>query len=117
MAKLEFNAAEVEPSNGDFTPVPAGWYPVQITESEIKETKARTGHYLEMVAKILEGEYMNRQFYIRLNIDNPNAIAVKIAQEQLSAICHATNVIEVNDSAELHGIPFELKVNVKPADG
>jgi len=115
MAALNFNAAAVEPSSGDFTPVPAGWYPVQITESEMKQTKACDGHYLEMVAKVINGDAMNRQFYIRLNLDNKNEVAVRIANEQLSAICHAVNVLQCETSEQLHGIPFDLKVVIKAA--
>jgi hypothetical protein len=114
MAKIGFNAREVEPAE-DFKPLPAGWYPVQITESEMLETSKKNGHYLSMVAKVIEGEFVNRQLFIRLNVDNPNEVAVRIANEQLSAICHAVNVLEIDDSEELHGIPFEIKVKVTPA--
>jgi hypothetical protein len=48
MADLRgFDANQVEPSS-DFEPVPAGKYLAVITESEMKPTKAGTGHYLQL---------------------------------------------------------------------
>ena len=114
MATLNFNAKNVEPAKA-FDPVPSGWYPVKITDSEMKQNSKKNGHFLEMIANVIEGEYMNRKLYISLNVDNPNETTVTIANEQLSAICHAVNVLECADSSQLHGIPFEMKVTVKPA--
>ena len=53
----------------------------------------------------------------RLNLNNPNQIAVDIAQRTLSAICHATGVMTPQHSSELHDKPLVVKVAVKAADG
>ncbi len=43
-----------------------------------------------------------------------NPTTVEIAQRTLSAICHATGKLQVNDSEELHLIPMTIQVGVKP---
>jgi hypothetical protein len=116
MAIINFNAAQVEPQSS-FEPIPSDWYNVMIDESEMKPTKDGGGAYLECRLSILDGPYANRKLYIRLNLQNANATAVNIAYGQLSAICHATGVIQVADSHELHGKPFGAKVVVRPPKG
>ena len=79
MANLNnFNAHEVEP-NASFEPIPADKYLAAITESEMKPTKNGRGSYLQLTFTILEGEYKDRIMWARLNLNNPNATAVKIA--------------------------------------
>lgn len=115
MAQLNFDATTVEPSQS-MEPLPDGWYTVQATASEMKPTKDGTGAYLEMTLKVIEAPYQNRQLFYRLNLKNNNPVAQEIAYKQLSAICHATGVIQVADSQQLHGLPFKVKVAVKRDD-
>src|SRR5699024_8067063 len=114
MGNLNFDATQHSP-NQSFEPIPAGWYNVKITSSEMKPTKAGNGAYLELEMTVLDGDYANRKVFDRLNLDNPNPTAVEIAQGTLSAICHAVGVYQVEDSQQLHGIPMQAKVTVRPA--
>jgi len=112
MADLNgFNANEVEPN--DFSPVPAGRYLAAITGSEMKATKAGNGAYLELEIEIIEGEHKGRKLWDRLNLDNPNETAVKIAQGTLSAICRAVGIMQPKDSAELHSLPMTVIVAIE----
>jgi len=113
MANLNgFNAANVEPAV-DFEPIPAGKYLAVITASEMKPTKTGSGTFLELTFQVIEGQYKNRMLWSRLNLDNPNAQAVQIAQAELSAICRAVGVITPKDSIELHNLPLLVTVKVK----
>jgi hypothetical protein len=113
MANLNgFNANTVEPST-DFEPIPAGKYLAVITGSEMKPTKAGTGSYLELTFQVAEGDYKGRLLWARLNLDNPNAMAVKIARGELSSICRAVGVLEPRDSCELHNLPLVVTVKQK----
>jgi len=113
MASLAgFDASVVEPQSA-FGPIPAGKYLAMITASEMKPNKAGTGSYLELVFTILEGEHKGRQLWARLNLENPNELAVKIARAELSAICRAVGVLTPRDSAELHNLPLVIKVACK----
>ena len=53
----------------------------------------------------------------RLNLKNPNATAVEIAQRSLSSICRSIDVNNPKDSVELRDKPLMVKLAVKPADG
>lgn len=113
MADLRgFDANTVEPS-APMDPIPAGKYLAMITASEMKPNKAGTGQYLELVFAIIEGEFKNRQLWARLNLVNPNDMAVKIARAELSAICRAVGVTTPNDSVELHNLPLTIRVKCK----
>jgi hypothetical protein len=102
----------VEPTTA-FDPIPAGKYLAMITASEMKPNKAGTGQFLELVFTIIEGEFKNRSLWARLNLDNPNELAVKIAQAELSAICRAVGVMAPGDSTELHNLPLVIRVRCK----
>ena len=113
MADLRgFDANKVEPTTA-FDPIPAGKYLATITASEMKPNKAGTGQFLELVFTIIEGEFKNRSLWARLNLDNPNELAVKIAQAELSAICRAVGVMAPGDSVELHNLPLVIRVRCK----
>ena len=112
MATLNFNASEVAPSAG-FTPIPAGKYVAVINDSEMKPTKSGGGHYLQFEFEIIEGDYTGRKLWARLNLDNPNPDAVHIARADLSAICHAVNILTPTDSVELHNLPLVIVVKCR----
>jgi hypothetical protein len=112
MATLNFDATQVEP-NAPMEAIPADWYNFTIVESEMKPTKSGEGSYLTLQMKVMDGEYAGRMVFDRLNLNNKNPVAVEIAYRQLSAYCHATGVVQVQDSQQLHGIPFKAKVSVR----
>jgi len=110
-----FDATKIAPA-GDRTPLPAGDYKVVIEKSEKKPTKKGTGHLLELVLKVVDGEHKGRMVWERLNIWNPNQTAAQIAAATLSSICHATGVMKPNASEQLHNIPMIASVVVKERD-
>lgn len=109
----QFNAEEIEPSSS-MQPVPPGEYEVMIVDSEMRQTSAGTGEYLKLTFRITEGEYEGRFVWKNLNLVNPNEQAVEIANRELSAICHAVDVLQPEDSQELHGIPMSARIKVIP---
>ncbi len=94
--------------------LPPGKYTAHIISSEMRLTKDGTGQYLYLEIDVLEGPYRGRKLFDRLNLVNTNSQTVEIAQRTLSAICHATGRMEVQDSEELHLIPFLAVVTVQP---
>lgn len=113
MANLNgFDASAVEPSQ-DFEPIPAGKYLAIISGSEFKDTKKGDGKYLALKFQILDGPHKNRTLFSNLNLDNPNAQAVQIAQGELSAICRAVGVLKPKDSTELHNLPLLITVRLE----
>ena len=114
MAQLNFDASTVAPQEA-FDPIPAGWYPAQIVESEMKAGSKPGSAYLAITLQIMGGEYNNRKVFDRFNLQNANPVAVEIAYRSLSAVCHAVGLIQVADSQLLHGRPMMVKVSVRPA--
>lgn len=114
MANLgqQFDASQVAPSTG-YDVIPKGEYVVRITDSDVVSNSAQTGTVLKLTLEVVSGEYAGRKVFDQLNLTNPNEMAVKISRERLSAYCHATGVIQLQDSQQLHGIPFVAKVKIK----
>lgn len=117
MAQINFDANTVAPNSGQPDPVPSDWYKASIDESEMKPTKDGTGTFLQLRYAIIEGAYKGRKVYARLNLRNQSAQAQEIGFAELSAVCHATGVMQLQDSQQLHNIPVNLKVKLRPADG
>jgi len=117
MARLPLSANSQDNNEGlsDYTPIPAGDVLAYITKSEYKRTKAKTGNYLQLVWKVQSEKYRGRTLFDNLNLDNPNPIAVEIANKTLNSICKACDKIGVQDSEELHGILCKLTLAVSPA--
>jgi len=115
MARLPnaFNAGEAE-KMGDFTPIPADTYVAQIVSSDMKDTKDGAGKYLQLQFKVLDGEYIGRVLFERLNIQNANTQTVEIAQKALATICELCGVGNLVDSEELHNHPMNIRVVIKP---
>lgn len=112
MAGLNFDASQV-PAQQAFENLTPGWYTARIVESQNKPTKSQTGSYLEIELEIIAPQqFAGRKLWDRLNLDNQNQKAVEIAQQTLSAICHAVGVLQIRDSSQLHGIPMDIKVGM-----
>lgn len=114
---LSFNASTVAPNVAP-QPVPTGQYIVMITKSEEKAAKSAEGaSYLALTMTIQDGPEKGKTVTERLNLKNPSATAVEIAYSTLSAICHVTGVMQLQQSsAELHGKPFMVDVVCAPRD-
>ena len=110
-----FDANTIAPS-APMEVIPVAWYPMTITASETKETSKKNGSMLALEFTIIDGQYKGRKFFSNLNLVNANAQAVEIAYAELSAICHATGVMVVNDSQQLHNIPMDVKVGMRKPD-
>ena len=110
-----FDAREVEPMDS-YEPLPTGTYLAAIVTSEMKPTKKGNGRYLEMKFQVLEGEHKGRNLWARLNLENPNDTAVRMARAELAAVCQAVGVPTPNDSTELHDLPLQVKVGMKRRD-
>lgn len=112
---FQFNAAQVEPQKTAFDPLPAGNYVAMVVDSDIKPT--RSGRALKLAFRIIDGPHNGRQVWVNLNIENASAQAQEIAQKQLSALCHAVNVINLTDTLQLHEKPVRIRVKVRAAEG
>lgn len=97
MATINFNAAEVEPSQ-EFQILPEGKYEAVIAASDVKETRSGSGKYVQIEFEVVSGEHRGRKIWGRYNIENPSADAVRIGRADFSAVCHAVGVLTTSDT-------------------
>jgi hypothetical protein len=62
----------------------AGKYPAVIKTCFFKPTKAGTGHYLDIMLEITEGEAKGAKLFHKFNIINKSERAMSIGQDQLN---------------------------------
>lgn len=111
MAVLPFDATAVAPQQ-TYTPLPAGVYTTAIVDSEVKETKSG-GTQAVFQLQVVEGEFTGRKVFARINIANPSPEAERIGQSQLSALCHACGVLQLQDTSQLHGKVIRARLTVR----
>jgi hypothetical protein len=112
MANFSFDATTVAPAES-IGPIPAGVYVAQVIESDVQPLKSGNGRALKLTLQILQGQYANRKVWAQLNIQHSNAEAERIAQQQLSALCHAVGKPRLNDTTELHMKPVQIRVKIR----
>lgn len=121
MAQLpqSFNNNTEEEMN-DFSALKAGWYPVSMVKSELKNcgpnAKDVNGKYLSFRFKILSGTGKGSMFFTNVNIINKNPAAVEMANKEMNTLRKAVGKTKALDTTELHGIPLLVKVNFVKAN-
>jgi len=65
---------------------------------------------LQIEFTVIDGEFKNRKVWDRLCLKHPTRKTVEIAEANLSAICHAVNVLRLGETRELHHIPLVITV-------
>tara|TARA_R110000796_G_scaffold188135_2_gene305052 strand:- start:1774 stop:2289 length:516 start_codon:yes stop_codon:yes gene_type:complete len=112
----EFNLDDMPASggsDGDFQPIPAGWYTAKIAGAEIKDTKAGTGKYISLRLDITGPTHEGRVVFTNLNTRNPNPKAEEIARQQLGDIMRSIGLPKLKDTDQLIGGDLSIKVTVK----
>ncbi len=117
MAQLiqAFNAQQYDPTQGGGS-LPVGRLPVIVESSEVKANKANDGGYLQLNLKVIDGPQTGTTGAYRLNLYHSNPQTAEIAHRQLSAICHCVGVFNVQDSSQLHNIPFIAEVGLQKGE-
>jgi len=99
--QFQFNANQYEPNQGYAIHPPALKVPFQITNTTITENSKKTGHILTIEFTSPLGSILNRY-----NVNNPEPKTVEIAFGQLSALCRAVGIYQIdgnNECAALRG--------------
>lgn len=117
MAKISFSAAGIEPqAPRNYEPLPAGAYEMMVIDSTTKQTKSGDGWYLELSMQVISGPHSGRRHWERLNLSNPNKTAEDIAKAAMASLCLAIGKPDVEDSEELHDLPFMARVEIDRKD-
>lgn len=105
-----FDPTGINPNFGGGPGLPVGKHPVTVTKSEGKPTKDNTGGYLELTLTAFDGPAKGGSIALRLNVHNTSEAAVRIAKEQLAAICAVAGVGPFQNTQALHDKPFIIEV-------
>ena len=112
-----FNAADLpEGNNGDFTPLPAGWYTATIAGAELTPTKARTGEYIAVRYDVTGPTHQGRVVFGNLNIRNPSPKAEGIGRQQLGDIMRAIGLASVQDTDQHIGGNCQIKLKIRKSE-
>ena len=94
-------------------PLVPGWYNAFIEKEEIKETRARDGHLLNLWFSIIDGPYKNRKVFTNINLANPSAKCVAIGKADLTALTQSLNIPLLQDTAQLINGSVQIRVIIK----
>lgn len=112
MVALNFDASQHDPMQ-ERGIIPPGEYVAVIVDTEAKAANSGKGDYLNVEFDIIDGQFQGRKAWTILNLWNANETARSIAHQELKSICDAIGLPGVTDSAELHGRPIVIKLEVE----
>lgn len=105
------------PQGNSYEALPAGWYNVNVTGAELKNTKAGNGQYIAVRYDVTGPTHQGRVVFGNLNIKNPNPKAEEIGRQQLGELMRAIGVARVTDTDQLIGGSLQIKLEIRPAEG
>lgn len=101
-----------DPTGGErstgFGPLEPGEYTLALVKSEMTESKNSPGNWY--LACEFENQDGAGRIWTNFNLVNANDMAKEIAWRDFNALCHACGKLGVQDSSDLHGIPFVARV-------
>jgi hypothetical protein len=115
MAKVDWHQGEYEVGRGALDALPAGRYLASISLTELKDTRAKTGKYIEVEYVVTAPkENKGRKLWSLMNVHNPSEEAERIGREQFNALANACGMLgKVQKTEQLHGKQLVLIVGVE----
>lgn len=110
-----FDANELP--QGNYDPLPAGWYTATIADAELKPTKDGSGQYIKVRYDITGPTHQGRVVFGNLNIKNASAKAEEIGRQQLGEIMRAIGLAKVTDTDQLIGGSLQIKLEIRQQEG
>ena len=115
MATINFNANDVQPSS--FEPLPAGTYEAVVSSSESKAMKSGNGMGFDFCYDIVSGPYTGRKVFGWITFEHRTSPqAQQIGREQLSSLCRAVGITQLNDTTQLHNLPLLITIGIDRND-
>lgn len=112
----EFNVDSMPVGNGNFDPLPDGWYTATISGAELKATKAGDGEYIAVKYTVTGPTHQGRVVFGNLNIKNPSQKAEEIGRQQLREVMLAIGLPKVRDTDKLIGGQLSIKLSVRTGE-
>ncbi len=105
------------PQGNSYEALPAGWYNVNVTGAELKNTKAGNGQYIAVRYDVTGPTHQGRVVFGNLNIKNPNPKAEEIGRQQLGELMRAIGLARVTDTDQLIGGSLQIKLEIRQQEG
>ena len=105
------------PEGNSYEALPAGWYNVNVTGAELKNTKAGNGQYIAVRYDVTGPTHQGRVVFGNLNIKNPNPKAEEIGRQQLGELMRAIGLARVTDTDQLIGGSLQIKLEIRQQEG
>ena len=105
------------PQGNSYEALPAGWYNVNVTGAELKNTKAGNGQYIAVRYDVTGPTHQGRVVFGNLNIKNPNPKAEEIGRQQLGELMRAIGLAKVTDTDQLIGGSLQIKLEIRQQEG
>lgn len=120
MAQLGANMADL-PDSDSMEPLPAAQYHLEITTSDVNETERSQGRRVTVEYVVVSGPHEGRRGWDRFDIDrvaNTKNGERQIDGSRFKQLCAAVGITDhLNDTNELHSIPFFASATIEPANG
>lgn len=113
MAAISFNPVGV-PRDVPLTVLPAGNYAGMVVNTDVRETKQKTGKYIWLEIAILTQGFQGRKVWGRINYENNSPEAQRIGQGQLGALLDAVGLGNqpFTDTNVLHNKQIGIRVKI-----
>ena len=105
------------PQGNSYEALPAGWYNVNVTGAELKNTKAGNGQYIAVRYDVTGPTHQGRVVFGNLNIKNPNPKSEEIGRQQLGELMRAIGLARVTDTDQLIGGSLQIKLEIRQQEG
>ena len=118
MAMMNTDLSHAEVQTDSFSPVPDGEYLCTVCDSKIRTTRAGD-QQLSLTYRIDAGDYKNRKVFDNFNLWSMNQQALEIAQRNLKTLATVAghpNPNYIQDSSELHGLQFTIRIKTKEGE-
>lgn len=112
-AGFDMQAAASQGNTGSFEPIPAGVYPLEVSNCELKQSRAGNP-MISCSFTVTEGQYVNRKIFMNYNVGHPSEKPRLIAQQQFSRLCLAAGLQSIQDDTQLIGARVMGRVGVRP---
>ena len=113
----DVNTKEIkEEKSGSFEALPQGNYNVQVDSVELKDTSAKTGKYIAVKLRVIEGEHKNRLIFDNWNIKNPSEQCQEIGLGRMKRVYQLAGLgddIKAASPSSLKGKNFTVFLTIK----
>jgi hypothetical protein len=85
--EMDLSKVDMSEGRGERELLPDGDYLCEVTDGELRPTKAGTGKYVWLELTVIDGPHKGRKLWDRINVQNLNPKAEAIGRRQYAQLC------------------------------